>query len=160
MEKVEIQKQKKYFAVLFSLMLVLLLCFHYCGNVTGDRIGGLVYGSVEEGEEITDETPLGSGSNKIVFPGFSTKVIKYNSSRQMTLQNPETNSVDFVYIIVYEGEEIYKSDPIAPGETKKWNLHEVFTDKGQYEIEIHITPYHESGTQKNGFEQNFTFKIV
>lgn len=158
MEKKEIGKQKKYFAILLCLILI-LFCLHYCGNVTGDKIGGLVYGAMEEGEEINDETPLGSG-DKIVFPGFSTKVIKYNSSKQMTLQNPKNNTVDFVYTVMYEGREVYKSDPIAPGEIKKWNLHEVFTDEGQYKITIQITPYDDDGTEKNGFKQNFTFRIV
>ncbi len=160
MEKIEIQKQKKYFVVLLALVLIFLLCFHYCGDATGDKIGGLVYGSVYDGEEITDETPLDSGGNKIVFPGFSTKVIKYSSSKQMTLQNPKSNSVDFVYTIFHQDEEVYRSSPIAPGKSEKWNLHDVFTEKGQYEITIHITPYDDAGAEKNGFKQNFTFKIV
>ena len=52
MEKIEIQKQRKYSVVLLALILIFLLCLHYCGNTTGDKIGGLVYGSVYDGEEI------------------------------------------------------------------------------------------------------------
>lgn len=158
MEKKEIKKGNKKKVFFCALILLFLLTFYYCGNVTGEKIGGLVYGTAEE-EHIDDETPLGSG-NKIVFPGFSTKVIKYGPSKQMTLQNPKTNAVDFVYTIEYEGKQVYKSDPIPPGESQKWNLHKVFTEKGQYEITIHIVPFDVSGAEKNGFKQNFIFKIV
>ena len=87
-------------------------------------------------------------------------MIKYGPSKQLTLQNPKKNTVDFVYTIEYEGEEIYESEPIPPGESQKWNLHEVFTEKGRYEITIYISPFDASGVEKNGFKQNFTFEIA
>lgn len=159
MGKADIKNQKKYFVMVLCLTVLLALILHYCGNVTGDRVGGLVY-DLSDKASITDETPLNSMENKIVFPGFSTKTVAYDKSDKMSLQNPKSNRVDFVYAIEYEGEEVYRSDLISPGYVKKWDLHEVFSEQGQYEITIHITPYDSTGSEKNGFKQEFTFKII
>lgn len=159
MGKADIKNQKKYFALILCLTVFIVLLLHYCGNVAGNRVGGLVY-DFSDDVSITDETPLNSTENKIVFPGFSTKIIAYDKSDKMTLQNPKSNRVDFVYAIEYEDEEVYKSDLISPGDVKKWDLHEVFNERGQYEITIHITPYDSTGSEKNGFKQEFTFEII
>lgn len=111
--------------------------------------------------EVSDDTPLAGGSNgKITFPGFSKNVIKYGSTKKMSLQNPKSNKVDFVYSISYNGETVYTSEKIKPGETIKWNLHECFKEKGRYSVEITITPYSLQGEVKNGILQAFTFEII
>jgi len=121
---------------------------------------GIMYNNPNSSTKNTK--PNQSMNANIVFPGFATITYQFtDKSQTLSLMNPKTNTVNFVYTIydTSNNKLIYTSDKISPNQNYEWNIQDYFSS-GTHKIKIHIsTSDVKTGTAKNGIDQYFAFEI-
>ncbi|HIR63920.1 MAG TPA: hypothetical protein IAB92_01715 [Candidatus Faecousia faecigallinarum] len=93
-----------------------------------------------------------AGEDGIRIPGYGTIYFPAGQRQvQLTLYNPEENDCYFAFSLYLEGEEIYASDYVEPGNAiENLELTRALT-AGEYTLYINIQTYDpETESQKNG----------
>ena len=140
--------------IIFVLMILLLLLLPYCNKDTGSTPTTTPWNPVIEanlGEDETSNTQ--SANSQIQIAGFSSWHISAGESENLpiTLENPEGNPCYFSFSIVLEnGEKIYQSNMVPPGEAIKKITINRSLNAGVYPAIVHI----DTNSLKDGKEMN------
>jgi hypothetical protein len=122
--------------------------------------------STENGSESISAEPDSSASVEqvvepeyIVYPGFLDQTITAKSP-YLELPNSYQNTVDFLFVVTNKkGEELFVSDPVAPGERAKWDVTERWSKSKKRTVYITATPVLEDGTTGNSSTQSIVLDI-
>lgn len=153
------------FAILFLLLILLALLLPYCNKDTGSAQNTKPWSPTIEanlGEDDTSSTrPSGS---QIEIAGFSSWHIPAGETENLpiTLKNPDGNPCYFSFsIILSNGETIYQSDMVPPGEAiKKITINRALS-AGEYAATIHIdTNALDDGRAMNKADLNLTITVL
>ena len=152
-------------AFLFLLLILLALLLPYCNKDTGSAQNTEPWSPTIEanlGEDDTSSTrPAGS---QIEIAGFSSWHIPAGKTENLpiTLKNPDGNPCYFSFsIILSDGETIYQSDMVPPGEAIKQITINRALSTGEYAATIHIdTNALEDGRAMNKADLNLTITVL
>lgn len=102
----------------------LALALFAAAAVFGLSFTGARMGAVSRGETATTETPTAADDTKsIAIPGYEAIPLKAGQNEQsVSFYNPAGNDCYFVVSLILNGEELFSSEPIAPGE----ELHSIY----------------------------------
>lgn len=135
---------------------VLLLCaFTACGAAQSADTSNF-----EEAASVSapaEELP--EPEERMSYPGFTGRVLSEKNST-LTLPNDAENSVDLVFSITdSEGKALYTSDPVAPGESVRWDALHAGLGSGKQTVTISVTPVRADGTELSTVTQTITLKL-
>lgn len=148
-------------AVIIIIILLLLRSCGGCGSSTNpsepSQPGLEVEGDNKWDGTIHDSTETAI-TETIEIPGYSDLGVSKDSPF-IRLGNPEANTVYLQYQIVKNGEVIYETKAIKPGNMVEANMYDVL-DTGENEVTININTYDvETETACNGATQTVTITV-
>ncbi len=133
---------------LFSLLAALLLAVFLIGCIdsSGDGSTSFVEVSAEEEEWL-------------IYPGFTDRILDWDN-RTLTLSNDEQNTANLIFTITNgNGDVLYTSDPIAPGEQVEWDAVSSGLSSGYRTVTITTTAVTDDGEELNSVTQTITVRI-
>ena len=111
-----------------------------------------------EGIDITDESEIPAIVDYTQIPGFYD-ITATDEHPYLRLQNPESNSVYFMYTITEYDKVIYSTKAIAPGKMVECNLLDILI-KGTHNIKVTVQTFDiETEVECNGSSQDIVVTI-
>lgn len=129
-------------------VLMLVFCLAACGSTDASDVS-----------TPPDEEAAAVSEERMTYPGFTNRVLDWDN-RTLTLPNDEKNPANLIFVITdSNGEERFSSDPVAPGESVKWDAVGSGLGSGKQKVTISMTAVTEEGIELNKVSQTITLKI-
>lgn len=137
------------------LLLCLLLTLCACGGTgTAERSGEQSVSAQVSAPEPEPEPE----SFFIQYPGFADQYFDSEHS-VLRLENSAENQVSFLFVLTdRKGEELFRSEPVKPGEETGWDVTEHWK-QNEHSLTITATPVYEDGSQGNPVSQTITVTV-
>lgn len=161
-------KKKKIITItaVIIIIIIILLLLQRCTN------GG---GPGKENETTTEPTSLSdivpnntklsedqlkekgaNGNAYVTFPGYSgqTKYVKEGDAYKFA--NPIVNTLDIIFTVSYEGQQIWQSQKVPAGSSVLWVVSDTLKNKGAYDLKLNMCPYFEDGSPASAVDADIT----
>lgn len=93
----------------------------------------------------------------ILYPGFVDQVFTEENA-MLAMDNSEKNAVAFRFAISVEGETVFTSEEVTPGESAQWDVTSKWSE-GEHQVTITSVPVLEDGVEGNASSQTITITI-
>lgn len=160
----EVQKLKRKNTQLRILLIVVILLALLLLLIKGI----LAYQAAKEQEDVETEASIVVQTNSstkteadtlyVTFPGYGTTYIVNETRKSVPLINYDTNDVTVVYELVYKGNVILTTDPLAPGDALDANLYDYFKTPGEYIVDVLAHVKDQNGNA--GSTANFVLTVI
>lgn len=93
----------------------------------------------------------------ILYPGFVDQIFTAENTL-LTMENSEKNAMAFSFEISAEGETVFTSEEVAPGQSAQWDVTSKWSE-GEHQVTITSVPVLEDGAKGNASSQTITITI-
>lgn len=123
--------------IIVLILMMLLLLFKSCNTSPQQKKYNDL--EIEQDKKIDSNNQKGKNTDTISIPGYSDITIS-DKNKNLSLINPEENTVYLVYAIYENNEQIAETKAIKPGNMTDVNLKDILST-GEHSLTIKINTY-------------------